>query len=107
MNDISYGREAEKWPREYSMLARRIQFLRFNDYPVKLVSGNGQSIIGYISKFNQKENMILASDEAKGSNRIEVKLEFLASLEELPISENLTARLIAADVFNVQPCDPT
>ncbi|EFO2963310.1 phase 1 flagellin transcriptional repressor, partial [Escherichia coli] len=20
MNDISYGREAEKWPREYSML---------------------------------------------------------------------------------------
>ncbi|MFH2261503.1 hypothetical protein ABK656_25145 [Citrobacter freundii] len=22
MNDISYGREAEKWPREYSMLAR-------------------------------------------------------------------------------------
>ncbi|HGY6003623.1 TPA: phase 1 flagellin transcriptional repressor, partial [Citrobacter freundii] len=26
MNDISYGREAEKWPREYSMLARRIQF---------------------------------------------------------------------------------
>lgn len=107
MNDISYGREAEKWPREYSMLARRIQFLRFNDYPVKLVSGNGQSIIGYISKFNQKENMILASDEAKGSNRIEVKLEFLASLEELPIGENLTARLIAADVFNVQPCDPT
>lgn len=97
MNDISYGREAEKWPREYSMLARRIQFLRFNDYPVKLVSGNGQSIIGYISKFNQKENMILASDEAKGSNRIEVKLEFLASLEELPISENLTSRLIAAD----------
>ena len=107
MNDISYGREAEKWPREYSMLARRIQFLRFNDYPVKLVSGNGQSIIGYISKFNQKENMILASDEAKGSNRIEVKLEFLASLEELPIGENLTARLIAADIFNVQPCDPT
>lgn len=99
MNDISYGREAEKWPREYSMLARRIQFLRFNDYPVKLVSGNGQSIIGYISKFNQKENMILASDEAKGSNRIEVKLEFLASLEELPIGENLTARLIAADVL--------
>ena len=107
MNDISYGREAEKWPREYSMLARRIQFLRFNDYPVKLVSSNGQSIIGYISKFNQNENMILASDEAKGSNRVEVKLEFLASLEELPIDENLTARLIAADVFNVQPCDPT
>uniref|UniRef100_UPI00396B489C hypothetical protein n=1 Tax=Citrobacter portucalensis TaxID=1639133 RepID=UPI00396B489C len=43
----------------------------------------------------------------KGSNRIEVKLEFLASLEELPIGENLTARLIAADLFNVQPCDPT
>ncbi len=51
--------------------------------------------------------MILASDEAKGSNRIEVKLEFLASLEELPIGESLIARLIAADVFNVQPCDPT
>ncbi|HED1306143.1 TPA: phase 1 flagellin transcriptional repressor, partial [Escherichia coli] len=83
VNDITYGREAEVWPRDYSMLARRIQFLRFNDYPIKLVSSNGHSIIGYISKFNQKENMILASDEAKGNNRVEVKLESIASLEEL------------------------
>ncbi|EHY5032202.1 phase 1 flagellin transcriptional repressor, partial [Escherichia coli] len=63
MNDISYGRIAEIWPRDYSMLARRVQFLRFNDYRVKLISSNGQSLIGYISKFNQHENVILASDE--------------------------------------------
>ncbi|HFP3650050.1 phase 1 flagellin transcriptional repressor [Escherichia coli] len=107
VNDITYGREAEVWPRNYSMLARRIQFLRYNDYPVKLVSCNGYSLIGYISKFNQNENMILASDEAKGKNRVEVKLESLASLEELPISKHLTAKLIVGDVFNNQPLQPT
>ncbi|MGQ7204422.1 hypothetical protein ACUN8F_25210 [Citrobacter freundii] len=52
-------------------------------------------------------NDLLIRTFPKGSNRIEVKLEFLASLEELPVGENLTTRLIAADVFNVQPCDPT
>ncbi|ECG0671007.1 phase 1 flagellin gene repressor FljA, partial [Salmonella enterica subsp. diarizonae] len=61
VNDISYGREAETWPRDYSMLARRIQFLRFNDVPVRLVSNNTQLITGYIAKFNPKENLILAS----------------------------------------------
>lgn len=107
VNDITYGREAEVWPRDYSMLARRIQFLRFNDYPIKLVSSNGYSIIGYISKFNQKENMILASDEAKGNNRVEVKLESIASLEELLVGKDFTTRLIVGDVFNNQPCPPT
>ncbi|WP_153752166.1 MULTISPECIES: phase 1 flagellin transcriptional repressor [unclassified Citrobacter] len=107
MNDISYGREAEKWPRDYSMLARRVQFLRFHDRPIKLVSCNGQSIIGYISKFNQKENVILASDHAKGSNRVEVRLESLASLEELPINVNLVAEIITSDLFNIQQCEPT
>ncbi|EEQ4685016.1 phase 1 flagellin transcriptional repressor [Escherichia coli] len=107
VNDITYGREAEVWPRNYSMLARRIQFLRYNDYPVKLVSCNGYSVIGYISKFNQNENMILASDEAKGKNRVEVKLESLASLEELPVSKYLTTKLIVGEIFNNQPCPPT
>ncbi|EBE0036438.1 phase 1 flagellin gene repressor FljA, partial [Salmonella enterica] len=46
VNDISYGREAEIWPRDYSMLARRVQFLRFNDIPVRLVSNNARIIIG-------------------------------------------------------------
>ncbi|MVZ20267.1 phase 1 flagellin transcriptional repressor, partial [Escherichia coli] len=53
VNDITYGREAEVWPRDYSMLARMIPFIRFNNYPISLVSSNWQSIIGYISKFNQ------------------------------------------------------
>lgn len=107
MNDISYGRIAEIWPRDYSMLARRVQFLRFNDYRVKLISSNGQSLIGYISKFNQHENVILASDEPKGSKRIAVKLESLASLEELPIRSEFTTSLVTAELFNAQPCQPT
>ncbi|EOA6753764.1 TPA: phase 1 flagellin transcriptional repressor [Citrobacter freundii] len=107
MNDISYGRDAEKWPRDYSMLARRIQFLRFNDYPVQLVSCNGQSMIGYISKFNQSENIILISNEAKGNNRVEVKLESLSSLEELSLNCNISAKLVDAVLFAIQPCEPT
>ncbi|EHL48424.1 flagellar synthesis: repressor of fliC, partial [Salmonella enterica subsp. enterica serovar Montevideo str. ATCC BAA710] len=83
VNDISYGREAEIWPRDYSMLARRVQFLRFNDIPVRLVSNNARIITGYIAKFNPRENLILASDKPKGNKRIEVKLESLAILEEL------------------------
>lgn len=107
MNDISYGRVAEKWPRDYSMLARRIQFLRFHDCPVKMVGCNGQLIIGYISKFNQNENLILASDTPKGSNRIEVKLESLASLEELPDNAGIVAELVTSEAFNTQPNEPT
>lgn len=107
MNDISYGRVAEKWPRDYSMLARRIQFLRFHDCPVKMVSCNGQLIIGYISKFNQNENLILASDTPKGSNRIEVKLESLASLEELQDNSGIVTELVTSGTFNTQPYEPT
>ena len=107
MNDISYGRVAETWPRDYSMLARRIQYLRFNDCLVKLVSCNGQSIIGYISKFNPNENLILASDVPKGSNRIEVKLESLASLEELQDNSGIVTELVASGAFNTQPYTPT
>ncbi len=107
MNDISYGRVAETWPRDYSMLARRIQFLRFNDCPVKMVSCSGQSIIGYISKFNQNENLILASDTPKGSNRIEVKLESLASLEELQDNSVIDTELVNSGAFNSQPYEPT
>ncbi|MBJ9641589.1 phase 1 flagellin transcriptional repressor [Citrobacter sp. FDAARGOS_156] len=107
MNDISYGRVAETWPRDYSMLARRIQYLRFNDCPVKLVSCNGQSIIGYISKFNPNENLILASGVPKGSNRIEVKLESLASLEELQDNSRIVTELVASGAFNTQPYAPT
>ena len=107
MNDISYGRVAEKWPRDYSMLARRIQFLRFHDCLVKMVSCNGQLIIGYISKFNQNENLILASDTPKGSNRIEVKLESLASLEELQDNSGIVTELVTSGTFNTQPYEPT
>ncbi len=52
------------------MLARRVQFLRFNDIPVRLVSNNARIITGYIAKFNPKENLILASDKPKeGANK--------------------------------------
>ncbi|MGS9360888.1 phase 1 flagellin gene repressor FljA, partial [Salmonella enterica subsp. enterica serovar Infantis] len=47
VNDISYGREAELWPRDYSMLARRVQFLLFNDIPVRLVRNQARIITGY------------------------------------------------------------
>ncbi|EOV0287492.1 phase 1 flagellin transcriptional repressor [Salmonella enterica] len=100
INDISYGRDAEVWPRDYSMLARRIQFLRFNDCPVRLISCNGLCMVGYISKFNQKENLILASATAKGKERVEVKLETLAMVEELNIRENVSALMVNSIEFN-------
>lgn len=107
VNDITYGRKAENWPRDYAMLARRIQFLRFNDCPVKLVNSNGQSMNIYISKFNQKENLVLVSDEPKGRNRVEVKLESLSSLEELPKHTNIEPVLVSSDIFNAQLSEPT
>lgn len=100
MNDITRGREAEQWPRDYSMLSRRIQFLRFNDCPVKLTSCNGSCFVGYISKFNQKENLILASSVAKGTERVEIRLEALATLEELNPGENISPLMSGAYEFN-------
>lgn len=107
VNDISYGREAEIWPRDYSMLARRVQFLRFNDIPVRLVSNNARIITGYIAKFNPKENLILASDKPKGNKRIEVKLESLAILEELSGNDAFNLSLVPADGFNLQQYTPS
>ncbi|EBW4446353.1 phase 1 flagellin gene repressor FljA [Salmonella enterica subsp. enterica serovar Arechavaleta] len=107
VNDISYGREAEIWPRDYSMLARRVQFLRFNDIPVQLVSNNARIITGYIAKFNPRENLILASDKPKGNKRIEVKLESLAILEELSGNDAFNLSLVPADEFNLQQYTPS
>ncbi|EGN8489679.1 phase 1 flagellin gene repressor FljA [Salmonella enterica] len=107
VNDISYGREAEIWPRDYSMLARRVQFLRFNDIPVRLVSNNARIITGYIAKFNPSENLILASDKPKGNKRIEVKLESLVILEELSGNDAFNLSLVPTDEFNLQQYTPS
>lgn len=107
ITDISYGREAEVWPRDYAMLARRVQYLRFNDHPVKLVSCNSQFFIGYIAKFNQKENLILASNEPKGRKRIEIHFESLASLEELSTTLPCVTHFVPAEVFNTRTGEPT
>ncbi len=89
------------------MLARRVQFLRFNDIPVRLVSNNARIITGYIAKFNPKENLILASDKPKGNKRIEVKLESLAILEELSGNDAFNLSLVPADGFNLQQYTPS
>lgn len=84
MNDITWGKEAEKWPRDYSLFARRIQYLRFNSVLVRLFSQNGMSLICYISKFNVSENAIYVSDEPKGTKRVRIELQNISTLEELP-----------------------
>ncbi|EAP9511245.1 phase 1 flagellin transcriptional repressor, partial [Salmonella enterica] len=86
MNDITWGREAEQWPRDYSLFARRIQFLRFNSILVRIFNPNGLSLIGYISKFNVNENAIYVSDEPRGKKRVRIELQCISTLEEL--SEN-------------------
>lgn len=83
MNDITWGREAEQWPRDYSLFARRIQFLRFNSVLVRIFNQNGSSFICYISKFNVNENAIYISDEPKGTKRIRIELQSISTLEEL------------------------
>ncbi|HCL5308435.1 TPA: phase 1 flagellin transcriptional repressor [Salmonella enterica] len=84
MNDITWGKEAEKWPRDYSLFARRIQYLRFNSVLVRIFSQNGMSLICYISKFNVSENAIYVSDEPKGTKRVRIELQNISTLEELP-----------------------
>lgn len=84
MNNITWGKEAEKWPRDYSLFARRIQFLRFSSVLVRIFSQNGMSLVCYISKFNVSENAIYISDEPKGTKRVRIELQNISTLEELP-----------------------
>ncbi|HIC6969416.1 TPA: phase 1 flagellin transcriptional repressor [Salmonella enterica subsp. enterica] len=84
MNDITWGKEAEKWPRDYSLFSRRIQYLRFNSVLVRLFSQNGMSLICYISKFNVSEKAVYVSDEPKGTKRVRIELQNISTLEELP-----------------------
>ncbi|MDJ7440454.1 phase 1 flagellin transcriptional repressor [Salmonella enterica] len=91
MNDITWGKEAEKWPRDYSLFARRIQYLRFNSVLVRLFSQNGMSLICYISKFNVSENAIYVSDEPRGTKRVRIELQNISTLEEL--SDNTEYKL--------------
>ncbi len=107
VNDITYGREAEVWPRDYSLLSRRLQFLRFNDVPVKMVSCNGQSIQGYVAKFYPEESIIYASNKPKGAKRIKISMEYIASLEELPVSSDVKPYLIEPKQFNTSLIEPT
>lgn len=83
MNDITWGKEAEKWPRDYSLFARRIQYLRFNSIPVCIFNQNGVSLICYIAKFNVNENAIYVSDEPRGAKRVRIELQNISTLEEL------------------------
>lgn len=107
VNDISYGRDAEVWPRDYSLLSRRLQFLRFNNIPVKMVSCNGQSIIGYVAKCYPEENIIYASNRPKGTKRIKIPMEYIASLEELPVNSHVKPYLIKPEQFNTSDTEPT
>lgn len=107
VNDITYGREAEVWPRDYSLLSRRLQFLRFNDVPVKMVSCNGLSITGYIAKFYPEENVIYASIKPKGTKRVKISMEYIASLEEMPADSNVKPCLLEPEQFNTPVTEPT
>ncbi|WP_312774233.1 phase 1 flagellin transcriptional repressor [Atlantibacter hermannii] len=107
VNDITYGREAEVWPRDYSLLSRRLQFLRFNDVPVKMVSCNGLSITGYIAKFYPEENVIYASIKPKGTKRVKISMEYIASLEELPTDSGVKPFLLEQEQFNTPVTEPT
>ena len=107
VNDITYGREAEVWPRDYSLLSRRLQFLRFNDVPVKMVSCNGLSITGYIAKFYPEENVIYASIKPKGTKRVKISMEYIASLEEMPADSNVKSCLLEPEQFNTPVTEPT
>ena len=107
VNYITYGRDADVWPRDYSLLSRRLQFLRFNDVPVKMVSCNGLSIIGYVAKFYPEENVIYASSRPKGTKRIKISMEYIASLEELPVDSDVKPYLIEPEQFNSSVTEPT
>lgn len=82
MNDITYGKIAEIWPRDYSMLSRRIQFLRFNQVPMKFVSGNGVSVVGRIAKFYPFKKEIAFSFCDNDKKRWPIMIENIALLEE-------------------------
>lgn len=100
MNDITWGKEAEKWPRDYSLFARRIQYLRFNSVLVRLFSQNGMSLICYISKFNVSENAIYVSDEPRGTKRIRIELQNISTLEELPDNAGHKISVMNDERFN-------
>ncbi|WP_313072530.1 phase 1 flagellin transcriptional repressor [Atlantibacter hermannii] len=107
VNDITYGREAELWPRDYALLSRRLQFLRFNDVPVKMVSCNGSSITCYVAKFYPDENLIYASIKPKGTKRVKISMGYIASLEELLADSNFKPYLIEPEQFNTPVTEPT
>ncbi|EAS0615800.1 phase 1 flagellin transcriptional repressor [Salmonella enterica] len=104
MNDITWGREAEQWPRDYSLFARRIQFLRFNSILVRIFNPNGLSLIGYISKFNVNENAIYVSDEPRGKKRVRIELQCISTLEELSENTKHKISIINGEHFNKSNC---
>lgn len=82
MNDITYGKNAETWPRDYSMISRRLQYLRFNKIPVRVISGNGTSVTGYIAKFYSFNNMMELTFSLYDKLRWPIMIESIALLEE-------------------------
>lgn len=105
MNDITWGKEAEKWPRDYSLFARRIQYIRFNSVLVRIFSQNSMSLICYISKFNVNENAIYVSDEPRGTKRIRIELQNISTFEELPDNAEHKISVVNGEKFN-EGCIP-
>ncbi|EEP0997519.1 phase 1 flagellin transcriptional repressor [Salmonella enterica] len=100
MNDITWGRDAEQWPRDYTLFSRRLQFLRFNFVPVRIFSQNGISLTCYIVKFNVDEKAIYVSDIPRSKDRIRLELQNIATLEELPDRNQNTMTLLNGEAFN-------
>ncbi|EEK2702874.1 phase 1 flagellin transcriptional repressor [Salmonella enterica subsp. enterica serovar Newport] len=105
MNDISYGRVAEIWPRKYTMLIRRILYLRFHSILVRLINAEGITIIGYISKFDAYGNVIQMSDTPRGNVRHPIFIKNIALLEE--ITGALKSNMDHCHLFNLVIIEPS
>ncbi|EOB4932148.1 phase 1 flagellin transcriptional repressor [Escherichia coli] len=67
----------------------------------------GLSIIGYVAKFYPEEKVIYASSRPKGTKRIKISMEYIASLEELPVDSDVKPYLIEPEQFNACVTEPT
>lgn len=108
MNDITYGKVAEVWPRDYSMLSRRLQFLRFNQVPMRFVSGNGVAVVGYIAKFYPFKKEIAFSFHGDDKKRWPIMIENIALLEEnVEITSINNSGYLNIEGFNDIVCEPS
>ncbi len=89
--DITYGIQAELWPRDYTNVEKLLMFWRREQIPVRVTLEDGQAFCMYVYGLMPSRNKVdLCPAPFDKENRIRLHLNALVQLNQVWLTVSLT-----------------